>query len=238
MDNNKKIVLGFDLDDTLYSRARSLNIAFESLGIGEEIDFDAFQKQFIISSEIAVDMNINGSLTLEESRVYRVKHSLESFGIFIEEDKHARFQEVYIKAQNNIVLNDGMKEFLDSLKSKEITMFILTNGPTVHQNNKIDNLGIREYFDEIFISGDINVLKPDKKIFDLVADKYTDSEIYYLGDSFENDIVGSVNSKRFKPLMFAPDTLDDDIKRYVNENGVPVFSNGYEVKEYINYLLK
>ncbi len=238
MDKIKRIVVGFDLDDTLYSRARALNIAFESLGIGDGLDFEAFQKQFIISSEIAVDMNINGNLTLEESRVYRVKHSLESFGIFIDEDEHARFQEVYIEAQNNIVLNDGMKELLDSLKSKGITMFILTNGPTEHQNNKIDNLGIREYFDEIFISGEINTLKPDKRIFDLVADKYMDSEIYYLGDSFENDIVGSVNSKRFKPLMFAPDTLDDEIRRYVNENGVVVFSNGYEVKEYFDNMLR
>lgn len=238
MDKNKKIVIGFDLDDTLYSRARALNIAFEFLEIGDGLDFDAFQKQFIISSEIAVDMNINGDLTLEESRIYRIKHSLESFGIFIGDDDHEKFQEVYMKAQNNIVLNEGMKELLDYLKSKKITTFILTNGPTDHQNNKIDNLAIKEYFDEIFISGEINILKPDKRIFDLVADKYTDSEIYYLGDSFENDIVGSVNSKRFKPLMFAPDAIDDSIKRYVNENGVPIFLNGYEVKEYIDYLLR
>ncbi len=74
-------------------------------------------------------------------------------------------------------------------------MGIITNGPKEHQQHKINDLQINDWIptEHTFISGKVGIEKPDKKIFKLVEEQIgiKGAETYYIGDSFENDVIGS-----------------------------------------------
>ena len=64
---------------------------------------------------------------------------------------------------------DGASTVLHFLKSAGYKVGMVTNGMTDVQNNTINALGIRAYFDTIVISEEAGLKKPDPAIFHLAA---------------------------------------------------------------------
>ena len=91
-------------------------------------------------------------------------------------------------------MTDAMRQLMQNLKEK-VTLGIVTNGPAQHQWDKVNALGVTEWIPvgHVFISGALGVAKPDKRIFSRAAERMgiLPQEICYVGDSFENDIVGA-----------------------------------------------
>ncbi len=85
---------------------------------------------------------------------------------------------------------------LEALKAEGIKLGIITNGRHTLQMKKIEILGIEKYFDEIIISGDYGVHKPDRILFDTMAQKlnFEPDEILFVGDNPINDIEGARNA--------------------------------------------
>jgi putative hydrolase of the HAD superfamily len=79
---------------------------------------------------------------------------------------------------------------------KKYKLAVITNGSTYMQNKKIDKLGIRKYFDEIIISNDIGIKKPEKAIFILCCRRLNiePPEAVYIGDNYEIDIMGATGA--------------------------------------------
>ena len=79
---------------------------------------------------------------------------------------------------------------------KHYKLHIITNGFKEVQSIKIDNCGLKNYFDTIIISEEHNLTKPDEKIFRLAENfaKTTKDECVMIGDNFESDIIGAINS--------------------------------------------
>lgn len=102
---------------------------------------------------------------------------------------------------------DGIHEFLQELKNRGYKLAVLTNAAlTDYQNRKFDLLGIRQYFDEVVISGEYSTMmcgepknsdycKPNASIFLYTAQKLglDPSELYYVGDNPRCDILGAIN---------------------------------------------
>ena len=67
---------------------------------------------------------------------------------------------------------------------------ILTNGPAVLQQGKVDVAGIRDWFEFVLATGEIGPDKPDPYPFRYVIDKMglAPQEIVYVGDYPPNDI--------------------------------------------------
>ena len=67
-----------------------------------------------------------------------------------------------------------------------------------HQKNKIKQLGLERWIprENIFISSEVGIAKPDIRIFELVQKKLNlvPNTTYYVGDSFDNDILGASNA--------------------------------------------
>lgn len=200
------MVIGFDLDDTLYDRSRPLKYAFEKANF--DVDFDRFRHLFKEYSEQAIRIHNKGFLDLEDSRIYRIVKTIHAFGNLLTYEEGEDFQKTYSDAQDKIFLYEGYEEVFKYLKSKDVEMFILTNGPTFHQKRKVERLGLKKYFDEnnIFISDEIGYSKPDKRAFEIVDKKLNlkDKEVYFVGDSIENDLVGARNFG-FNPIHFKTD---------------------------------
>lgn len=79
------------------------------------------------------------------------------------------------------------------LKRRGYDVSILTNGPSVMQNAKIDVAGIRDWFSTIVVTGEIGVEKPDPRAFWIACEKtgFSPEETAYVGDYDRNDIAGA-----------------------------------------------
>ena len=67
---------------------------------------------------------------------------------------------------------------------------LITNGPADIQNQEVDTLGIRSYFDNIYIEGEMRVGKPHQEVFEraALAVHCTPNELLMVGNSFGHDI--------------------------------------------------
>ena len=88
------------------------------------------------------------------------------------------------------------KPTLKKLREMGYTLALITNGKHEHQALKLKMLGIEKFFDEIIISTDIGVHKPDRKPFDEMSRRLNiaPNELLYVGDNPLNDVEGSRNA--------------------------------------------
>lgn len=85
---------------------------------------------------------------------------------------------------------------LKKLKQMGYTLGIITNGEHYYQVAKLELLNFSHYFDEIIISGDIGVQKPDPEPFNEMSRRLNipPNELLYVGDNPLNDVQGSRNA--------------------------------------------
>lgn len=82
---------------------------------------------------------------------------------------------------------------LERCRAMGLALGMITNGAAGMQNEKIDALGIRSYFNVIVISGVFGADKPDPAIFLHAAALagLAPDEIAFVGDNPENDVLGA-----------------------------------------------
>lgn len=85
---------------------------------------------------------------------------------------------------------------LKELKNRGYITGVITNGPSILQNHKMDTSGLRPYCDIVVVSGDVGVHKPDPALFIYTADKLglKPCECTYVGDHPVNDIQGALSA--------------------------------------------
>ena len=138
---------------------------------------------------------LNGEISLGEARRIRWKKFLEKFGQLQNYDPH-EFSKVYVKAYyDSERIIAGAIELLTALK-KEYSLGIISNNLLDEQLGKLRRLGISDYFDFFAVSEEVGAAKPDRRIFEVALDrgKVNADEAVYIADSWEIDIVGSLNA--------------------------------------------
>jgi putative hydrolase of the HAD superfamily len=87
-------------------------------------------------------------------------------------------------------------EVLSSLK-QNYRLGLLTNGAPDLQWKKIKGSKLEPFFDQIIISGEYGVGKPDKKIFDIALEKFKAKKenAVMVGNSLSRDILGARNAE-------------------------------------------
>ena len=196
---NKKMILIFDLDDTLYDRAEPFRKALEAAaGLHIEGDVRAWYGIYSRHSQEMFEANARGEITLEESHVLRIRHAAAELGIHMTAEQEVAYQRYYEKAQKDIVMSDTMKELLDFCCNAGVLMGILTNGPVKNQNRKVQTLGLEKWIpkDRLFISEGIGFTKPDVEAFHYVekALQASPEELCMIGDSYSSDIAGAIQA--------------------------------------------
>lgn len=146
--------------------------------------------------------------------------------------KQLSFNEIDCAAINNLyqdklgeyaVMVEDAYEVCAQLKSSK-KQYAVTNGTAVAQNKKLDNTGLRELFDEIFISDEVGYEKPDARFFQHVFSKISGfklEEAILIGDSLSSDMTGA-NRAGIDCCWFNP-------KGTVNENAS--IQINYEIKK-------
>lgn len=87
-----------------------------------------------------------------------------------------------------------MEDVLSSLKQHGLKLAVVTNGPSLGQNRKIDALRIRPYLDAVVISGSFGVRKPEPAIFleALAQLEIAAPDAWFVGDNPVADIAGAM----------------------------------------------
>ena len=188
----------FDVDDTLYDQREPFKRAFYQL-FGETYEVD-MEQLFVLSrkySDEAFEHSQSGKMTMDEMYIYRIRRALKEFDIRIPDESALQFQHLYAGYQKQIAVSEVMKEVLTFCRDR-VPIGVITNGPSGHQWEKIEPLGLRKWFldDTIFVSGDVGTAKPAEKIFWYACDKMKlrDASVWYVGDSFRNDVEGAKNA--------------------------------------------
>lgn len=189
----------FDVDDTIYDQMWPFRKAFnEHFKKHRDISVEELFRYSRKYSDEVFELTESGELPLREMHVYRITKAFEVYDINIKKEEALNFQYTYERLQKEIRLIPDMETTFDYCKSQGIKIGIITNGPELHQQNKIEQLGLHQWIpsENMFISSKVKVAKPDKKIFDLAKDKMglVREQVYFVGDSFDNDVIGAKNA--------------------------------------------
>lgn len=186
----------FDVDDTIYDQLQPFQIAF-----GRQFSHfknAPIEKLYISSrkhSEFLFNESEAGTISLAELHTYRIKTAFRDFEIEINDQEAMDFQKAYENEQKKIVLFPEIERLLELLSKMGKQLAILTNGPHEHQLMKINQLGLTRWIPEenIFISGAMGSAKPAPEAFHFVEKTLNlkADRTVYIGDSFENDVIGA-----------------------------------------------
>ncbi|WP_058308972.1 HAD family hydrolase [Gracilibacillus massiliensis] len=187
----------FDVDDTLYDQLQPFRNA-----VHQQLNASYSKKQveslYLTSrkySDNVFEKHMNGEITALELQTYRITQACKDFGLNLSYQEAVAFQEAYLREQNQISLFSEIEVLLNHLSSNHYQLAVLTNGEVDHQMMKVDQLGITKWIpkENIFVSAGVGHSKPSHKVFEHLEEKLKLSKdnTIYIGDSFENDIVGA-----------------------------------------------
>lgn len=221
-------IIIFDADETLFDFRRSERDALEKTMVEFDIAYDE-------NHHLKIYQGINNAIwkEFEEGRISQAHLKVERFKRLSKHlntgfDEH-EFAKCYMKHLGNAsFLFDESAELVESLH-KNFRLTIITNGLAEVQSNRIKRSGIAEYFEDIVISEEVKISKPDKRIFEHAMNniKHTDKrKVLIVGDSLTSDIQGGIN--------FGIDTCWYNPSKSENKTGIkPTYeiSNLAELKE-------
>jgi len=188
-------IIIFDADDTLFDFRKSERDAFKNTMVEFNIEYDENYHLKVysdINTAIWKDFE-DGLITQKELKVERFKRLSDKLNIDFDEVEFAKSYMKHLSFAS--FLYDNSMDLIESLH-KNYRLSIITNGLTEVQDNRIRKSAIAKYFENIVISEEVQVSKPDPKIFELTLNnmKYTDkSKILMVGDSLTSDIQGGIN---------------------------------------------
>ena len=89
----------------------------------------------------------------------------------------------------------GAVDILDYLKGKGYRLAVISNNDG-RAEEKCEEVSIREYFDLILDSTNIDLIKPDSRIFKHALDKLelSKNEAIHIGDMYGADVMGGMNA--------------------------------------------
>jgi len=187
----------FDLDGTLCRYKTEIEEGLlETFGIAEPDELPLTPADYQEGFGVAFDRAVEGKVDRPEmefrTRIFfdLLKDKGYSEGKITDLGlKFARIRE------NSLTLYDDVSKLFEKLSDK-FKLGLLTNGPSNLQRRKIDALEIESWFDEIIVSGEYDLAKPDPRIFYIAMDKLDcgPEETVYIGNSLKYDVIGANNA--------------------------------------------
>ena len=184
-----------DLDDTIldFHKAEqgALKKALQSIGV--EPTEEILDRYSVINLSQWKLLEL-GRLTQEQVKVNRYRIFFEELGIDASPEETAKCYEKNLAFQHELV--DGALQLLQTLHTK-YRLYAASNGTYEVQRQRIQDSGIKPYFEDFFISKQIGYHKPDEKFFTYCFSHIRDfkrEESVMVGDSLTSDILGGKNA--------------------------------------------
>ena len=91
----------------------------------------------------------------------------------------------------------GAHELLDSLIERDYELYAATNGITAIQTGRLAQSGLASYFNQVFISEQLQTQKPDALFYEKIGQQiaeFSKEKTLMIGDSLTADIQGGNNA--------------------------------------------
>ena len=177
MDTKNNTILTFDLDDTLYKEIDFLKSAYKEIAI-------RLSKETAVHYEIILaNMLLYYKSGLNAFSEIINTYNITTYGV---DD----FISIYRNHKPQISLNKPVENMLFRLKQMVFKVGVITDGRSVQQRNKIEALGLSDYFDDIIISEEFGSEKPNVANYTYFENQYGDAMDYiYVGDNTQKDFL-------------------------------------------------
>lgn len=189
-------IILFDADDTLFDFKKSEREAFKNAMLEFDIAYDEnYHLRIYHDINTAIWREFEeGLITQEKLKVERFRRLLNKIDAGFDENAFAESYATHLS--NASFLYDGVIELVESLH-KKYRLSIVTNGLAAVQDKRVRKSVIAKYFEDVVISEEVKVSKPNPGIFELALSniKHADkSKVLMVGDSLTTDIKGGINS--------------------------------------------
>ncbi len=191
----KYTTLYFDLDNTILDFSTTEYKAIKQLLTMHSLP----NSDDIIAKYSAINQSWwecfeKGEIKKEEIFAGRFKTFLEHFGFDGNPQKMADDYFELLAAGHDIIKNADT--VVKELKNRGYIICITTNGVSKTQYRRINECGLKQYFDYVIVSEDAAHQKPEAEYFEYVMANTPEkdkSKILVIGDSLSSDIKGGIN---------------------------------------------
>lgn len=189
-------MLFFDIDGTLFDHKSAEKAG--ALGfLNQRRDFMSIPDEKFLEiwsglNEKYYHLYIEGQLSFVEQRRSRIRELYDLVKLKLtDEEADIAFQDYMFHYKQAWKVYPDVVPCLTELCSRGLG--IISNGDFHQQEEKLQQAGIRQYFSVFVTSGEIGYAKPDRRIFleACTRAKKDPQACFYVGDSFETDVVGS-----------------------------------------------
>lgn len=129
---------------------------------------------------------------------------IEKDGVYLAE--HYQF---YLAKQGQVF--SGAMELLDSLIDSGYELYAATNGITTIQTGRLAQSGLAPYFNQVFISEQLQTQKPDALFYEKIGQQiagFSKEKTLMIGDSLTADIQGG-NNAGIDTVWYNPQHLEN-----------------------------
>jgi HAD superfamily hydrolase (TIGR01509 family) len=188
----------FDLDDTLFDHRTSARAALAEVHRRHAagVDFPAFEDHHSRHlEELHADV-LAGRLSIDDARRERFRRVFAAVGVTVDEaavDRIATaYRGGYIGARRVV---DGAAALLEAVRTRA-RVAIVSNNLLDEQREKLHFCGLASLVDELIVSEEVGVAKPDPGIFRVALARLgvDAGDAVMFGDSWAADIVGAARA--------------------------------------------
>ena len=180
----------FDLDHTLFDRYETLKLC---------VPF--FRERFKIDNAVTDEYFAQELIWADKHYVHNgwkeIFAHLTDRGFFVDVPEYEEYEAFLISCFKRVAVKFPFTNpTLQKIREMGYKTGLITNSETHVQERKLELLDLYPYLDEIIISGATPYRKPQKEIFQLMADKLgvATNEMMFVGDHPVCDVDGSRNA--------------------------------------------
>ena len=186
----------FDLDHTLLDFDTAEDVALTQLLKEEGVtDIQAYKDYYVpMNKSLWKDLELK-KITKQELVNTRFSKMFSHFGIEKDGVYLAERYQFYLAQQGQVF--SGAMELLDSLIDRGYELYAATNGITKIQTGRMAQSGLAPYFNQVFISEQLQTQKPDALFYEKIGQQiagFSKGKTLMIGDSLTADIQGGNNA--------------------------------------------
>lgn len=200
----------FDLDHTLLDFDTAEDVALTQLLKEEGVeDIQAYKDYYVPMNKLLwKDLELK-KITKKELVNTRFAKLFAYFGIEKDGLYLAERYQFYLAQQGQVFF--GAMELLDSLIDRGYELYAATNGITTIQTGRLAQSGLAPYFNQVFISEQLQTQKPDALFYEKIGQQiagYSKEKTLMIGDSLTADIQGG-NNAGIDTIWYNPHHLEN-----------------------------
>ncbi|NQX11073.1 HAD family hydrolase [Microbacteriaceae bacterium VKM Ac-2855] len=189
----------FDLDDTLFAHREAVQAGIRAharaLGYpGEPVRNGRLWYEL---EEHHYHRYLAGEIGFEQQRRARATDFAAANGVWLDDEEAGHwFAEYFDRYVESWHLHTDALPVLDALSSRGVRLGVITNGELDFQLRKIRGVGLSPRLEHVVASGDVGVVKPDPRIFEIACERFgvAPHEALYVGDRLATDAIGAARA--------------------------------------------